>query len=135
MKSIAAIVPQLIKQGLLPGRINWISPMAAFTTLRGLIGSALGLFCKPGAQAGNLRCRGIHRRICPTGLNQFEMIAFLKALFRLSSSAQQSAGSRQFHGRFIRLAIDPCRLRDGRQHRVQFQNQPGTCSRSNFSRC
>ena len=51
MKRIAAIVPQLIKQGLLPGRINWDFTNGRLYYVARADGSALGLFCKPGAQA------------------------------------------------------------------------------------
>jgi hypothetical protein len=51
MKSIAAIVPQLIKQGLLPGRVIWDFTHGRLYYVARADGSALGLFCKAGAQA------------------------------------------------------------------------------------
>lgn len=51
MKSIAAIVPQLIKQGLLPGRVIWDFTHGRLYYVARADGSALGLFCKAGGQA------------------------------------------------------------------------------------
>jgi hypothetical protein len=51
MKCIAAIVPQLIKQGLLPGRVIWDFTNGRLYYVARADGSALGLFCKPGGQA------------------------------------------------------------------------------------
>jgi hypothetical protein len=51
MKSIAALVPQLLKQGLLPGRIIWDFTNGRLYYVARADGSALGLFCKPGGQA------------------------------------------------------------------------------------
>jgi hypothetical protein len=51
MKSIDAIVPRLNKQGLLPGRVIWDFTNGRLYYVARADGSALGLFCKPGAQA------------------------------------------------------------------------------------
>lgn len=53
MKSIAAIVPQLIKQGLLPGRVIWDFTHGRLYYVARADGSALGLFCKAGGQGEN----------------------------------------------------------------------------------
>jgi len=53
MSSVAAIVPRLITQGLLPGRIVWDFTNGRLYYVVRADGSALGLFCKPGAQAEN----------------------------------------------------------------------------------
>lgn len=50
MNCIAGIVPRLINQGLLPGRIVWdFTNGRLYYVVRG-DGVALGLFCKPGGQ-------------------------------------------------------------------------------------
>jgi hypothetical protein len=54
MACIAAIVPQLLTQGLLPGRIIWDFTNGRLYYVVRPDGSALGLFCKPGAQAETL---------------------------------------------------------------------------------
>jgi hypothetical protein len=54
MSSVAAVVPLLRKQGLLPGRIILdFSNGRLYYTVRA-DGVALGLFCKPGGQAETL---------------------------------------------------------------------------------
>jgi hypothetical protein len=51
MDCIAALVPRLIHQGLLPGRIVWDFTNGRLYYVVRADGSALGLFCKPGGEA------------------------------------------------------------------------------------
>jgi hypothetical protein len=51
MNRIAPIVPKLINQGLLPGRILWDFTNGRLYYVVRADGSALGIFCKPGGQA------------------------------------------------------------------------------------
>jgi hypothetical protein len=54
MNRVAAVVPLLLKQGLLPGRVVWDFSNGRLYYLVRADGVALGLFCKPGGQAETL---------------------------------------------------------------------------------
>src|ERR1041384_6368612 len=53
MNSVAPIIPKLVSQGLLPGRVVWdFTNGRLYYVVRG-DGTALGIFCKPAGQAEN----------------------------------------------------------------------------------
>jgi hypothetical protein len=51
MNHVAGIIPQLVSQGLLPGRIAWDFTNGRLYYVLRADGVALGLFCKPGGHA------------------------------------------------------------------------------------
>jgi hypothetical protein len=53
MNAVVPLIPKLVSQGLLPGRVVWDFTNGRLYYVVRPDGAALGIFCKPGGQAEN----------------------------------------------------------------------------------